>query len=264
MKVQNHKLTRTDGSPVPYLPSPNVGGTLTRPRWLVMHYTAGRSAKESIDWLRNPQAKASAHLVIARDGSITQLVPFNVAAWHAGKSAWKGVPGLNQHSIGIELDNMGKLTRKGASWVSWQGVRVPDPDVYVDRAGVGWHSYPAAQLAAARLAASAIVASYRLWDIIGHSDISPGRKDDPGPAFPMAEFRREVMEPPARPLASQVAKAIVDQRWNLRDTVSVAEVQQSAGLLLQLVQPAVDRQVPGAAEVQHALAGVLEFYRRQG
>ena len=70
-----------------------------------MHYTAGASAESSIDWLTNPDARASAHVLIARDGGITQLVPFDRRAWHAGRSRWKDRTGLNGWSFGIELDN---------------------------------------------------------------------------------------------------------------------------------------------------------------
>jgi N-acetylmuramoyl-L-alanine amidase len=121
MHIHNHRLAPDPGDPsINYILTPNKGGTL-KPRYLIMHYTAGASAKSSIEWLTNRQAKASAHLVIAADGSITQLLPFNVVAWHAGISSWKELNGLNQHSIGIELDNPGRLTRVGKRWLSWVG-----------------------------------------------------------------------------------------------------------------------------------------------
>jgi N-acetylmuramoyl-L-alanine amidase len=121
MHIHNHRLTPDPVDPsINYIPTPNKGGTL-KPRYLIMHYTAGASAKSSVEWLTNRQAKASAHLVIAADGSISQLLPFNVVAWHAGVSSWKELSGLNQHSIGIELDNPGRLTRVGKRWLSWVG-----------------------------------------------------------------------------------------------------------------------------------------------
>ena len=87
-------------------PSPNHSGEIT-PKFIVMHYTAGWSAEGSITWLTNKESKVSAHLVIARDGTITQLVPFNKKAWHAGPSVYDGYKNLNSHSIGIALDNAG-------------------------------------------------------------------------------------------------------------------------------------------------------------
>ena len=83
MKVVNHLLVNDDGSAVPFVKTPNVGGEY-KPTILVMHFTAGSSAKESINWLANPQAKASAHIVIGKDGKVTQMVPFNRVPWHSG------------------------------------------------------------------------------------------------------------------------------------------------------------------------------------
>lgn len=196
MKIRNHRLYDDAGNAVTYQASPNKGGALD-PRWLVMHYTAGRNAGSSINWLINPQAKASAHLVIGRDGVITQLVPFNVVAWHAGASSWQGVNGLNQASIGIELDNVGRLEHIAGQWVSPLKIVVPDDQVRVarhrndppDAAPSGWQTYTEVQIEAAFAVAQALVAHYGLEDIIGHEDIAPGRKSDPGPDFPLAALR---------------------------------------------------------------------------
>jgi len=85
MKVVDYKLCDNAGNSVPFQESPNKSGTLT-PEYLVMHYTAGSSASSSINWLCNPDARASAHLVIGRDGDITQLVRWcDPAAARAGE-----------------------------------------------------------------------------------------------------------------------------------------------------------------------------------
>src|SRR6187402_1489676 len=123
MKISaQHRLQSDDGKDVPFRETKNCGGAAYEPRYLVMHYTAGRSADSAASWLCNVKARASAHLVIGRDGSIIQLVPFNVLAWHAGTSAWQDgetrVTGLNRYSIGIELDNPGRVVRKGNQWRS--------------------------------------------------------------------------------------------------------------------------------------------------
>ena len=99
MKIVNHRLMNDDGTPCPFVESPNIGGEVQH-NFLVMHYTAGRSAQESIGWLASPQAKASAHVVIGRDGSITQLVKFDRVAWHAGVRRKKEGSGLNP----VQLD----------------------------------------------------------------------------------------------------------------------------------------------------------------
>lgn len=187
------------GRPVKFVPTPNMGDALLKPSLLVMHYTAGGSAQESINWLANKMAKASAHLVIGRDGSVVQMVPFDRVAWHAGISQWKGVRGLNYKSIGIEMDNAGKLTRKGNNWATYTGKLVPSADVIVlkhrnESTTAGWAKYPEEQIRAAEAVARALVRAYGLREIVGHDDIAPARKTDPGPAFPMDEFRRNVLE----------------------------------------------------------------------
>lgn len=215
MKIRNHRLLRDDGGAFPYRASPNKRGTM-QPRWLVMHYTAGRSAESSIHWLTDPRAKASAHLVIGRDGGITQLVPFNAVAWHAGASSWEGVSGLNHHSIGIELDNVGRLDRIAGKWVSPLKIVVPDDQVRVanhrnDTPGApasGWQTYTPEQIEAVFAVAQTLIAHYQLKDILGHDDIAPGRKSDPGPDFPLPSLRarlfgRQEDDPPV--FASTVA-----------------------------------------------------------
>lgn len=200
MKIVNHRLVRDDGTPYPFKDTPNKGGTIS-PRWLVMHYTAGGSAQESISWLANKDAKASAHIVIAKDGSITQMVDFNRRAWHAGESKWKGVDGLNGHSIGIELDGFGYLGNAGPGKWKFRSTSIPDSDVVVachkfGSPNGGWPRYPQKQLEVALELAQLLVKTYRLEDVIGHDDISPGRKQDPGPAFDMVNFRASCMNAP--------------------------------------------------------------------
>lgn len=202
MKIRNHRLHADTGGPVATADSPNRGGALAADL-LVMHYTAGADAASAIATLTDPASRASAHLVIARDGAVTQLVPFNRIAWHAGRSRWPGRDGkmrtgLNRTSIGIELDNAGRLTRQRGRWRSWFGAVIESADVIEaphrnDGVPAGWQVYPAAQIAAAIAAARAIRARYGIQEIVGHDDIAPGRKSDPGPAFPMESFRAAVM-----------------------------------------------------------------------
>lgn len=197
MKILNHRLCRDDGEAYPFQRSPNQSGQIA-PEYLVMHYTAGASAEGSISWLANPQAQASAHLVIGRDASITQLVAFNRKAWHAGRSVWLGRSGLNGFSIGIELDNVGVLNRVGEGWQTAWG-RAVGPDQVLEAAHKnggpvrGWQSYTAVQLEAALEVGSLLARRYELKDVVGHDDIAPARKSDPGPAFPMVSFRGAVI-----------------------------------------------------------------------
>jgi len=108
-RLSNHRLK---GSKVNYFDTPNTGGPI-QPQYLVFHYTAGRSAQASVDWLSNPMANASTHLVVARDGTITQLAASTTKTWHAGARHWDGRTGLNQFAIVIEMDNAGPLTAVG-------------------------------------------------------------------------------------------------------------------------------------------------------
>ena len=196
LRIDNqHRLV---GDEVSFQPSPNAGGPLT-PRWLVMHYTAGRSLESSVAGLttRKPSGNASAHLVLGRDGRIVQLLPFNVVAWHAGISHWAGVSGLNAHSIGIEMDNAGALTESGGRYFSWFEAEYPAEQVVLAAHRHGgpvrpWHRYTGAQIERALELAELLVSHYRLEEVLGHEDIAPGRKTDPGPAFPLEALRAQV------------------------------------------------------------------------
>ncbi len=189
LRIENHRLV---GDRVSFRATPNCGGELTA-RYLVFHYTAGRSAESSVESLctRKPQGNASAHLVLARDGRIVQLAPFNVVAWHAGVSQWNGLVGLNRASIGIELDNAGALSRVGDKFIAWFGKEYAASEVMLaeHKHGGGmrpWHAYTEAQIERALELAELLVDHYRLEDVLGHEDIARGRKQDPGPAFPLA------------------------------------------------------------------------------
>jgi N-acetylmuramoyl-L-alanine amidase len=195
--ISNHKL-KEDGSDVPFALSPNGGAAMT-PSYLIIHYTAGLKADGAVSWFKNPIAKASAHLVIDRDGSITQMMPFNKVAWHAGKSTWQGLNGLNSHSIGIEIANAGKLHKNGAGkWVNWAGNAIKDDDVVIathkhENSSAGWHAYTNSQVSRVIEICIALREKYKFLDTLGHEDISPGRKIDPGPAFPMTSVTSKIM-----------------------------------------------------------------------
>lgn len=226
-----------DGRAVEMIPSPYVSGRFAAPPpILVMHFTYGASARSSAEWFRAAENKgSSAHVVIERDGATLQCVPFDVVAWHAGGSSWKGKTNLNRTSIGIEMANWGYLKRKGDGWASYTGAPIADPVIAVHRNGnpdgsrspIGWEPYPEAQFAAAVAIARALVAAYGITEIVGHDDIAPDRKWDPGPAFDMARFRAAVFGaapaprsaepigssdafPPSVETAEDVQRALVD------------------------------------------------------
>lgn len=198
MKIKNHFLYDANDQQVSYKPTPNKGGKYT-PQYLVMHYTAATTAASCISWFGSLVAQASAHLLIGRDGSVTQFAPFNIVTWHAGKSQWKGLSGLNHYSIGIELVNGGRLMQGSNKCICPVDQReVPNSEVIIakhknDGKEATWHEYTEKQLEAAIEIAALLVKAYNLKDVLGHEDISPIRKSDPGPAFPMSSFRSKAM-----------------------------------------------------------------------
>jgi N-acetylmuramoyl-L-alanine amidase len=198
--VRDHRLVAESDQdrPVVFHASPNHGAELVRPSLLVMHYTAGRSAQSAATWLCSPHAGASAHLIIGKAGDLIQLVPFNLVAWHAGKSSWQGREAVNKFSIGIELDNPGRIVRKEDHWRSLAlGTDYPAGEGVIlthkaEHAPCGWHVYPPEQLDVAFEVASLLVRTYGLTNVVGHEDVAPGRKSDPGPAFAMDSFRSKL------------------------------------------------------------------------
>lgn len=188
-------------------PTPNVSSRAIRgPRFIVIHYTAGPSLERAVNNFLDPSYGASSHLVIGESGKIIQLASFKQITWHAGKSFWKpakgagrflGLRSLNNYSLGIELVNAGPLTKaQDGKFFTWWGKEVPLADVVeVDPNAPGcfnrpyWQRFPEEQIWACQLAVQALMREYPVEEILGHSNISPGRKQDPGPAFPLQHLR---------------------------------------------------------------------------
>ncbi len=123
---------------------------------LVLHYTGMRTAAAALDRLRDPAAKVSAHYLIFDDGAVHRLVPEDRRAWHAGVSHWRGESNINSRSIGVELAN------PGHQW--------------------GYTAFPEAQMTALVALAGDILGRHTIppRNVVGHSDIAPDRKLDPG------------------------------------------------------------------------------------
>ena len=139
-------------------PTPNrnarpAGGVIDM---LVLHYTGMRTAAEAIDRLCDPAAKVSAHYVVDEDGTVWRLVDEAERAWHAGVSFWQGTEDVNGASIGIELVN------PGHEW--------------------GYRAFPEPQMVALETLARGILARHPIPRdrVVGHSDVAPERKQDPG------------------------------------------------------------------------------------
>lgn len=192
--VSRHKLV---GEGVEFKSSPNHSEKFNSdlPDTIVIHFTAGSSYQSSVDYLCSKESHASAHLVIGRGGEIGQLIPFDTVAWHAGNSHWKGRTGLNQFSIGIELDNAGELTKNEAGhFLSWFN-KIYNPDevfqgVHRNQSQVSfWHTYTPAQIEITFAICQVLCQHYGMKEIVGHEEIAPQRKIDPGPAFPLEKLR---------------------------------------------------------------------------
>lgn len=126
---------------------------------LVLHFTGMRTAAEALQRLTDPASKVSAHYTIDEDGTIYQHVEENQRAWHAGVSHWRGRDGVNAFSIGIELVNPGTE--------------------------FGYRAFPQSQMNALASLSLAILSRHAIpaRNVIGHSDVAPLRKDDPGHLF---------------------------------------------------------------------------------
>lgn len=197
MRISQHLLS---GDGIDFRESPNQGGAFDagHPDTIVLHYTAGGSVESAVRTLSNPVRKASAHVVVGRDGSITQLVPFQRIAWHAGRSSFQGRSGLNRYAIGIEIDNAGRLQRVGSRFTAWFGRDYPPDEVVQavhrnESVAAPWHRYTEAQIGLVEDLCEVLMAHYPIARIVGHEEISPGRKSDPGPAFPLDKLRQRLL-----------------------------------------------------------------------
>jgi len=143
-------------------PSPNFDARNKIPDMLVLHYTGMETGEAALAQLRNGEreGKVSSHYLVEEDGRIFRLVPEERRAWHAGKTFWKGEEQLNHASIGIEIVNPGHE--------------------------FGYRPFPEAQVVAVIALLGDIRTRWQIDDsrILGHSDVAPGRKIDPGELFP--------------------------------------------------------------------------------
>ena len=188
-------------------PSPNFDERTMPVSILVLHYTGMPDAAGAIARLTDPAAKVSSHYIVAEDGQVLRLVAEDKRAWHAGKSHWRGLDNLNSASIGIEIVNPGHE--------------------------FGYRPFPEAQIDALIPLVSDIVKRHGITrgNVVGHSDIAPARKQDPGELFPwyrLAKLRLALPRP---------TKNLMDPHWS------------DAGFLLALERFGYDITDPLAATV---------------
>ena len=141
------------------LPSPNFNARNAPINILLLHYTGMQTAQAAIDRLCDPEAKVSAHYVVDEDGTTYRLVDEAERAWHAGNAYWAGTRDINAHSIGIEIVNPGHE--------------------------FGYRPFQQVQMLAVLELAKDIVTRHRIAParVLGHSDVAPLRKEDPGELF---------------------------------------------------------------------------------
>ena len=193
-------------------PSPNFDERSLPITMIVLHYTGMVDGESAIARLRDPGAKVSSHYVVAEDGTVLRLVPEDKRAWHAGQSHWRDVDDVNSASIGIEIVNPGHE--------------------------FGYRPFPDEQIEAVIRLVHDIKDRYQITrgNIVGHSDIAPARKRDPGELFPWGKLARLRLALP-RP-----TKNLMDPMWS------------EAGFLLALERFGYD--------VTDKIAAIIAFQRR--
>ena len=194
------------------VPSPNFDDRDQPVSMVVLHYTGMPDGPSAIARLRDPKSGVSSHYVVAEDGQILRLVAEDKRAWHAGRSYWRGLHAVNAHSIGIEIVNPGHE--------------------------FGYRPFPRAQMEALVRLLAGILDRYPIppANVVGHSDVAPARKQDPGELFDWALLARHRLAVP-RPI-----EGLVDPEWT------------DAGFLLALERYGYD--------VRDPLAATVAFQRR--
>ena len=193
-------------------PSPNFDERTAPVSIIVLHYTGMQDAASAIQRLCDPEAKVSSHYLVTEDGQVLRLVDEGKRAWHAGRSHWRGITDVNSASIGIEIVNPGHE--------------------------FGYRPFPDQQIEALIPLVHDIKERFGITrgNIVGHSDIAPARKQDPGELFPWGKLARLRLALP-RP-----TKKLMDPGWT------------DAGFLLALERFGYD--------VADSLAATVAFQRR--
>lgn len=193
-------------------PSPNFNGRKLPVSMIVLHYTGMADAASALARLRDPAAEVSAHYLVDEDGTVYRLVAEDNRAWHAGKSRWRGIDDVNSASIGIEIVNPGHE--------------------------LGYRPFTEGQIDALVPLVAEIKERHGITrgNVVGHSDIAPMRKQDPGELFPWHRLARLRLALP-RP-----TRNLMDPGWT------------DAGFLIALERFGYD--------VTDKLAAVVAFQRR--
>lgn len=236
-------------------PSPNFterrGGAV--PDMVVLHYTGMESAQAALERLCDPVAEVSAHYLITETGQVFRLVAEDKRAWHAGAARWGGVEDVNSRSIGVELANPGHA--------------------------LGYPPFPAPQMAALEGLLDGVLARWRIPPerVVGHAEVAPGRKIDPGEKFDWRrlaraglavwldwEDRGAVADPDPdsiadafATLARRIGYAVPEPAQGLDFDAGVGEVWRAVAM--RWMPEKVGRPAPDAHDLRH-LARVAETW----
>ena len=186
-------------------PSPNFDDRALLVSMVVLHYTGMKDAASAIARLRDPEAKVSCHYLVSEDGQVLRMVDEEKRAWHAGRSWWRGIQDVNSASIGIEIVNPGHE--------------------------FGYRPFPEAQMDSLVPLVADIVGRYAIRPpyVVGHSDVAPARKEDPGELFDWGRLAKLGLAMP-RPTGN-----LIDPLWT------------DGGFLLALERYGYDVHQPKAA-----------------
>lgn len=167
---------------------------------VVLHYTASQSPGGTRNWLtRGDEYYVSAHFIVERDGDIWQLAPLEDRTFHAGGRTSKlfGRGNVNGRTIGIEMMNVGPLKREAGRFVTWSGKRFRHAGMCAEHSRSHyWEAYAMPLVESVLELAKGLIHEYPVlsdpdrW--VGHEDVDPTRKTDPGPAFPWKLLRDEI------------------------------------------------------------------------
>lgn len=169
--------------------TPKMGGTLL-PRYIILHASGTTTLETELSLIQDTSLAYSMHLVVDRDGTIIQCVPFLKQAWHCGKSRWGQLQGLNGYAIGIEMINAGRLRQVGGRYHTWWGRKIAPADIYTDTQGVPWHAYTQTQILTVLAICRTLCAHYPIEDVLCRDDVSTAATPSMGEAWPMVEFQR--------------------------------------------------------------------------
>ena len=206
MEIKNNRLIGGSGDKVNAFVEAHAYDkkNIIKPDAIIIHYTAGASGSATVNLFKSASATTSAHFVVSEDGSITQMVDLNRRAYHAGTSSYGGRSGYNGFSIGIEISNPGYLQKIGGKFYTWWEAKkenktaTPESKVYIGKhrnavtTMTYWYKYTDEQIAAVKELCRTICKAFEIKEILGHEEIAPGRKCDPGPAFPLDALRDEI------------------------------------------------------------------------